>query len=267
MPYFRMLTVAVLALSACGGWAQNTGEQWRAVADGHKAKVVLAELVVKQKMSMTGDASEESESKVTATGTVISSEGLTVVSLTAADPTSLFTRMMPPGMDGMAMSSEVTDAKLIIEPGKELPAEVILRDPDLDLAFIRPKTKPETPLPFVDLSKAATPQLLDEIVVIDRAGKVANRELFVTLVRISSVVPKPRLFYMADNSAGGFGTGLGAPAFDAAGNLVGIFVLRAIASADAGFGGGMNQMQDNMAGILVPAAQIAEGASQAPPFE
>jgi hypothetical protein len=63
--------------------------------------------------------------------------------------------------------------------------------------------------------------------------------------------------------------GLGAPAFSLDGKVVGVFVLRAIASSDPGsmMGGMMNSMQDNLAGILLPAAQIVEGASQAPPFE
>lgn len=263
-------SVALLALAPVA-YADEVGDKARAVFEAQKAAVVTVELVLKEKMSMFGDASNESESKYTVTGTIISPDGLTVVSLTSTEPSSLFSKMMPSGMgEDMDVSSEVTDVKLVLEPGREIESTVLLRDRDLDLAFVRPKTKPESPLPFVNLAEATQPQILDEVLVIDRAGKVANREHFVGLSRISSVVPKPRLFYLCAATAGGFSMGLGAPAFDLEGKPIGIFVLRAIASSDHGGGmmsGMMSSMQDNLAGILLPAAQIAEGASQAPGFE
>lgn len=251
-------------------WADDAGDKAREIFNAHKAAVVTVELVIKEKMSMSGDSSNEMESKITATGTVISPEGLTVVSLTSTEPSSLIEKMMPGGTDDMQVSSEVTDTKLIFAEGKELPANILLRDPDLDLAYLRPKTKPEEALPFVDLAQPSQPQILQELLIIDRAGKVANREYFAGLSRVASVVQKPRLFYLCDATAGGFSMGLGAPAFDLEGKVVGVFVLRAIASSDQGggmMGGMMNSMQDNLSGILLPAAQIAEGASQAPPFE
>ena len=266
---YRMLSLltgcALLAAATAG--ADETGDRARAVFESHKGAVVMVELVLKEKFSMFGDATNESESKVTVTGTIISPDGLTVLSLTATEPNSLYAKM---GMsEDMDISSEVADVKIVVEPGKELPSSILLRDRDLDLAFARPKAKPESPLPFVDLANAAQPSLLDQVLIIDRAGKVANREHFVGLSRIASVVPKPRLFYLCDATAGGFSMGLGAPAFDLEGKAVGVFVLRAISVTEPGgmMGGMMNSMQDNLAGILLPAAQIAEGAAQAPPFE
>lgn len=265
----RLFAVAITATAASLSHADEAADKGRAIFESQKAAVVTVEVVIKEKMSMAGDSSNEQESKITATGTIISPEGLTVLSLTATEPSALWSKMMPSGMEDMQMSSEVTDVKLIVEPGKELSSVVLLRDRDLDLAYVRPKTKPEAPLPFVDLALASQPQVLDEVVIIDRAGKVANREHFVGLSRVASVVSKPRLFYLCGASAGGFSMGLGAPAFSLDGKVVGVFVLRAIASSDPGsmMGGMMNSMQDNLAGILLPAAQIVEGASQAPPFE
>ncbi len=178
----RVATSVALLLLTCAATADETGDKARAVFDAQKAAVVTVELVLKEKMSMFGDASNESESKLTVTGTIISADGLTVVSLTSTEPASLFSKMMPSGMDDdMDVSSEVTDVKLVLEPGKELDSTVLLRDRDLDLAFIRPKTKPEEPLPFVNLADSSQPKILDEVLVIDRAGKVANREHFVGL--------------------------------------------------------------------------------------
>jgi hypothetical protein len=264
--YLRQFIAASALLAAGFAHADETGDKARTIFEAQKSAVVTVEMVIKEKMSMEGGAANEMESKVTATGTIISPDGLTVMSLTSSEPSSLFSKMMPEGMDGMQVSSEVTDVKLVVAPGKEVPATILLRDRDLDLAFARPKEKPAEPLPFVDLAQGAQPQILDELVIIDRAGKVANREHYVGLSRIASVVSKPRLFYLCDGSSGGSSMGLGAPAFNMEGNVVGIFVLRAIASTDGGMGGMMGQ-QDNLAGILLPAKQIAEGVAQAPPFE
>jgi len=263
-----LMATAVLAVPVVAH-ADESADKGRAIYESQKAAVVTVELVIKEKMSMAGDSSNEQESKITATGTIISPDGLTVLSLTSTEPSALWSKMMPSGMDDMQISSEVTDVKLIVEPGKEIPSTVLLRDRDLDLAYVRPKSKPESPLPYIDLAQSAQPQVLDEVLVIDRAGKVANREHYVGLSRVSSVVYKPRLFYLCGATAGGFSMGLGAPAFSLDGKVVGVFVLRAISSGDAGgmMGGMMNSMQDNLAGILLPAAQILEGASQAPPFE
>ena len=54
------------------------------------------------------------------------------------------------------------------------------------------------------------------------------------------------------------------PAFTLDGNIVGIFVMRVIKST--GGGGGMGG-DPNMTSIVLPAADIAEGAKQAPGFD
>jgi len=240
--------------------------QARAVFAANKAAVVTVELVIKEKMSMFGEASNESESKVSGTGTVISADGLTVMSLTSTDPNSMFANMMPSGMEEeFDMDSEVTDVKILLEDGTELPSEILLRDRDLDLAFVRPKEVPAAALAFVDLTAAAEVDILDAVVVIDRTGKVANRAHSVTVSRVSSLVSKPRRFYLTDYAQPS--GGLGAPGFTPEGKLIGVFMLRMIRSTDqgggfmSGLGGGM---QDSMAIILLPAAEVLEGASQAP---
>jgi len=254
----------VVAPAALGESADLIG-QARAVFASQKAAVVTVELVIKEKMSMFGEASNESESKVSGTGTVISADGLTVMSLTSTDPNSMFANMMPSGMEEeFDMDSEVTDVKIVLEDGTELPSEIVLRDRDLDLAFVRPKEAPVSPLAFVDLAAAVDVDVLDAVVVIDRTGKVANRAHSVTVSRVSSLVSKPRRFYLTDYAQPS--GGLGAPGFTPEGKLIGVFMLRMIRSTDqggfmSGLGGGM---QDSMAIILLPAAEVLEGASQAP---
>jgi hypothetical protein len=149
-----------------------------------------------------------------------------------------------------------------LEDGSELPAEVVLRDKDLDLAFIRPKTKPASSMPALDLTQSGQAQVLDQVVALNRLGQAASRAYAASLERISAIVQRPRLFYVPDSTV--TATGVGCPAFTLDGKLLGIFVLRTTkAQAGGGFMSMLNFQQDNFAGIIVPAADILKAAKQA----
>jgi hypothetical protein len=76
--------------------------------------------------------------------------------------------------------------------------------------------------------------------------------------RISAVIQKPRTFYIPDS--GMTATTLGSPAFALDGNVVGMFVMRAISAK----GGGSRNYRDSMTSIILPAEDILKGAKQAP---
>jgi S1-C subfamily serine protease len=200
---------------------------------------------------------------------MIDPTGLTVVSLSSIDPMGAFQGMMGGfGGDGgedegfkLKMESEVTDVKLLSSDGAEFPAEIVLRDKDLDLAFLRPKSKPAQPQPTVDLSASAQVDVLDEVIAINRLGRVAGRTYAVAIERISAVVKRPRLFYVP--GGGATSSGLGSPAFTPDGRLVGIFVMRS--SKSGGDPLGMLSAQGlGMTIILLPAEDIRKTAAQAP---
>jgi len=253
--------------------AQDLAAKGRAVFTKHQASVVTVLLVVKSKMGIAGLAGlggDARESKEEVTGTVIDPSGLTAVALSSTDPTGLLQNMMNSlgsfGGDGeesfkLKMDSEVADVKLLSHDGAELPAEIVLRDKDLDLAFIRPKTKPATPLPALDLSNSAKVDVMDEIIAINRLGKVAGRAHAAAVERINAVVKKPRLFYVPGGNA--TMTGLGCPAFTPDGKVVGLFVMRSLKS---GGGGGMSlfSMQGGITSIILPAEDVKKVAAQAP---
>src|SRR5258706_9433898 len=181
----------------------------REIFKKYQATVITVQLVVKSKMGFAGLGGDSRESKQEVTGTVIDPSGLTAVSLSSTDPTSLLQGFMGSlSGDGeeslkFKMDSELSDVKLLGNDGTEIPAEIVLRDKDLDLAFIRPKAKPATPFAALDLSKSAKVDVFDEIITINRLGKVAGRAYAASVERISAVVQKTRLFYVPgnDNSA------------------------------------------------------------------
>jgi hypothetical protein len=200
------------------------------------------------KFSMPGLGAQANESKQDITGTVVDPSGLVVLALSSCEPADMLQNMMAAlggggGDDDVAklkMDIELSDVKILLDSGTELPAEVVLRDRDLDLAFIRPKAKPATPMIAVDLSKSARADVLDHVVTLNRLGSPAGRAYAVSVERISAVVQKPRVFYIPATSMGS--TALGSPAFSLDGNLLGVFVMRSIRSRGGGGGGGFSAM-------------------------
>ncbi len=260
-----MSGAVLLTLAAISVQAEDLAEKARAVFKQNQHVVVTVELVIKTKFSMSGMPGQAREVPQDATGTVIDPSGLTVLSLSTTDPAQLMQSMMAgadeEGESRFKVESELSDLKILLDDGTELPAEVVLRDKDLDLAFIRPKSKPATPMAALDLTQAGKAEVLDEVVALNRLGNAAGRAYAAAMERISAIVQKPRLFYIPETSM--TTTALGAPAFTMDGKPLGIFVVRSIKSRGGGMG--MFSMQaENVTGIIIPVADIAKAAKQVP---
>lgn len=244
--------------------ADELADKGREIFKNNQRAVVTVQVVMKTKYSMGGMGAQDNESKQDLTGTVVDPSGLTVLALSSTDPGSMLQNMMA-GMSGedakFKLETELADVKILLEDGTELPAEVVLRDKDLDLAFIRPKAKPAAPMTAIDLAKSASAQVLDQVVTLNRLGKAAGRAYAVSVERITAVVQKPRMFYIPDS--GMTSTTLGSPAFMPDGKVLGVFVMRSINSG----GGGMNMFNfqpEGLTAIILPAGDIVKAAKQAP---
>jgi len=260
------LLVCALGLTAISTRADEVAEKGRAIFKQHEHSVVTVEIVIKSKLSMGGMGAQANESRQDVTGTVMDPSGLTVVSLMSIDPEQMMQSVLG-GMGGdeskFKMETELSDVKILLQDGSELPAEVVLRDRDLDLAFIRPKTKPASPLPPVDMAQSGKAQVLDQVIAVNRLGTAAARAYSATVERIAAVVERPRLFYVPETSL--TSTALGSPAFTLDGKFLGLFVVRAVKSAGGGSLMAMASQQNNLTGIIVPADDILKAAKQVPP--
>ena len=255
---FSAILLAGLATFAA---ADEVADAGRAILEKNKDAVVTVKLVVKQQFSMPGRGSRDNEQKSEATGTVIGPDGLTVLSLSEADPSAMMQALMG-GMGAdldFKIETEIEDVKILMTDGTEIPAEMILRDKDLDLAFVRPREKPSEPMTWVDFSDSGTAEVLDQVITLNRLGQVAARAHSASVERIEAVVKRPRTFYIPGKDP--TNTGLGSPAFTLDGKVIGIFVMRAV-KATSGAG-----MQGATAAIVIPAEDILEAAEQVPPFE
>ena len=253
--------ICVLGLLLClplASRADELAEKGRDVFKKNQRAVVTVQLVQKVTYSASGRAGESQEAKQDITGTVVDPSGLTVLALSSTDPTEMYRRMYG---DRFKVEIEVSDVKILMDEGAEIPAEIVVRDKDLDLAFIRPKAKPASPMAAADLSKSAPVQVLDSVVTLNRLGRAAGRAYSASVEHISAVVQKPRTFYIPDSAM--TATSSGSPAFALDGNIVGVFVMRALSAG--GSGGTMNNSRpDNVTSIILPAEDILKAAKQAP---
>ncbi|MGD0057838.1 MAG: serine protease [Verrucomicrobiia bacterium] len=249
--------------------ADDLAKSGRDILAKSQGAVVTVKLAIKQSVSM-GGRENKSESKTETTGTVVDPSGLTVVSLATTDPSSTVKDAYAHAiaarggdMSQFKFDSELNDVKIVLADGTEIPADVVLRDKDLDLAYLRPSDKPAKPLACIDLTKDAKARILDEVIVINRLSQAANRAPAVSIGRIEGIIDKPRTFYLLGQSMWAYS--LGAPVFALDGKLVGIVLLRSAKTQtdqDSGFiFSNLNQW--GMMPVILPASDIVDGAKQA----
>ena len=258
------LMILALGFALMGFTAQRARadirEVGRDLAENFGDAVISAEIVVSM-----GDDTAGSEQRIEAVGTVIGPDGLTVFSLSAIDPESLMSSMGPAmGMLGNSQTRE-KDIKLRIGRRTEISAAVVLRDRDLNMAFVRPIEKPEEPMTYLDLSQAADAQMLDQIVILSRMGKAANREIGLATGEIQTIIERPRKFFVPKHHL----NGLGVPVFNEEGGLLGISLIRTTRGGFEGIMGGAmtlngSQMLGGILPIILPASDVLEIAATAP---
>jgi S1-C subfamily serine protease len=251
----RLHLIALAAgLLATGSHADELADKGRDIFNKNEHAVVTVQAVIKTTNPANTRSTGPTESKQELTGTVIDPSGLTVLALSSVDPAEFYHRLS----DDVKMETQVNDLKILLDDGTEIPAEVVLRDQDLDLAFIRPKSKLSTPMAAVDLSKATPAKMLEPVIALNRLNRAAGRAYAASIERIVAVIQKPRTFYIPGSTSSS--ASLGSPAFALDGNVVGVFVMRGVGGGDTA---SRNSMRENMSVILVPAADILKGAKQA----
>ena len=96
----------------------------------------------------------------------------------------------------------------------------MLRDQDLDLAFIRPAEPLTSAVTAID-GPSAKPLLLDLMLIIQRTSEATGWSTSAAFGSVQLIIEKPRTYYQLAGPAP-----LGAPVFDTAGRFVGVTVMR-----------------------------------------
>ena len=247
------LLAAVLAIGSCAILrADEIAESARKIVDANKDAIVTIEMVIEMKMSYENQ-SEKRQSKSSGTGVVVDPSGLVVTSLTALNPAD---RDLS-GDESVQMSTRIIDAKLRMSDGTEVPMDVVLRDRDLDMLFLKPKKPADQPFKCVNLAQGSAPQVLDTTLTMTRLGQIANRSISASMDRVSAVVTKPRLCYVLSGISG---YSLGSPVFTLDGNIVGVTFVRTNPNKD---NDSMSARTDRVIPVALPCSTIQSAAAQA----
>lgn len=213
--------------------------------------------------AMFGGGDQESESEVN--GVLIDAKGLVLCSNTQlAGFVGMMKQFMGPM--GAQMSATPTDIKVLVgddSEGKE--AEIIARDTELDLAWVRIKTPGEHPFPFVDFSQSGSAKVGEEVYALRRMGKYFARTTVAGEGRIAGTTVKPRELMVP---SGTVGASYGMPVFNTEGKPIGVVVMQVPESEGSDANpmallGRMSGMQDMMNGFILPAAQVVKATKRA----
>ena len=261
--------ILLIFMAATTAHAADEGEAARAILGKSGDAVISVKATVKVRVIVGGSEQMKEENEVETLATVIDPSGLAVLSCSSIDPTRLYSGLLKklkssgegPQVD---IKSDIAGLTMVMSDGQEVPAKVIMRDSDLDVAFIRPAEKLTKPAAAIDISLESKPNVTDTVLVLGRLDKAEGRSPSVSLNRIEAIIALPRKVYVADSDK--LLSRLGAPVFSLDGKLVGISLLRITKAADKSrmgslLSGGMNSL--GIMPVVLPAGDVSVVAKQA----
>jgi len=175
-----------------------------------------------------------SESKEEAMATVIDPCGLAVTALST--------------LNGGSRKLQTSGVQMRLSDGTEIPARIVLKDEDLDLAYLAPETalskEDAVKIAVLVLTDAATKvEPADQCFFLLQLGKRLNYAPSIVVARIITRIATPRLVYAASVAH------MGCPAFNGQGQLIGFYAQL--------------KMGEGRAPVILPAAQIVRNVAQA----
>lgn len=256
LPLIRLALFGLAAIMPATAADGPLRDKALALAEAHRDSVVFLSAVVEMEVTLGEDGpTKKEERKLEILGTVIGKDGLIAAPLSTLDVASNVdgrTVNSPRGTVKLSAKGTTKEVKILMRDGSEMPAKVVSKDPDLDLAFIRPENSGDGgKLNAIDISNHAPLALLDDVILLGRLGKELNREPVVHTTEIISIISKPRTFGKIGSQA------LGTPVFNRDGKFVGITVNRFSAKSDT------ESQAPSAASVILPAEDLIESAAQA----
>lgn len=208
-------------------WAKKPDSTWRKLLREHADCVTWVSVTVRVELSAGGRSMPPQEQKLEALGTIIAEDGLTVLSLNKVDPTAnILSRIRSPGA---SVNVNYTEVMILMQDGTEVPAKLLLKDSDLDLAFVLPIEERKNEfkdIVFSRVPKQASeddlPIILDEVVSIGKLRKTLYRQSTLRRGWVNAVIEKPRTYFVIEN------TSPGTPVFNSMGNWLGVVVYKMV---------------------------------------
>src|SRR5215471_16656447 len=223
-----IIAIAALSLAAVAQLPAKDMTGAKKIFTEKQDAVIWLTAVAKISVSASGGGDEmpdipDEEVKVMALGTIVSPDGLVVTMLSELDSAAGVKNKVVDTENGsvkLNATSVIKELKAVMPDGTEVPAELVMKDVNLDLAVVRIKTssKEANGMTFhaVDLKDSTDAHILDQVVTIQRMPEIFNRVPAVTPGYVGMITKKPRVFVRASGMTGG------CPTFNMDGKLIGI---------------------------------------------
>lgn len=250
--YRLTMPAVLLAVTAAAGFSTARGDDEidrAAFVAARSPSLVTVKFVMKIKM---GGNDREQEGEVTAV--MIDPKGIVLCSNTQLGGISAMMRRM------MQSDIRVTPSELKVLIGDDtegIDAELVARDSELDLAWVRIKDPGDKTFDAVDLADSETAKIGQRIMTVRRMSRFFARTIVLGEGRVAGIAKKPRELYIPD---GNVGAALGLPIYAANGKILGVTIIQMPDSADMG---GPSRFQDAAALVILPAADVAKATKRA----
>ena len=260
---FQKMIVACAALALTGGNVlaqaddQQTIDAARKTQKTYEKAIITLATVIKIEAKGAEIPGLDQEHKTQCVAAIIDPSGLVVTSLTNLAPKI---RLSRGGRSAIELECQVQEVKYRLTDGTEVPARIVLKDEDLDLAFLAPlkpldkATKAKmSVLPLGDAKTA--PDVLDPAIVIGRTGDELNYISTLNVGRIVAILSTPRTCYLGNMG------GLGLPVFDRQGKVMGM-ICRCV-KAEGGDSSVTSKSSALISQLILPVADIVKLVPQA----
>lgn len=261
--------LALLTLATPAAAAEPGADAFRDVLARRAPAVVTVRYVLRIELGgamggAMGGEGQESEGEVS--GVVVDPGGLVLCSNTLLGGfAELLGRLMGAGSD-FEINATPDDIEVLIGDSTEgLPARLVARDSDLDLAWVQIDDPPEG-LAAIDLGAGVPAKIGEPFVAVRRMDKVFARAPALIEGRIGGETTKPRRLWVP--AASPFG-GHGLPVFNADGALLGITVMQFPSAGDTGGAGPMAslmqsaRLEEVLSAVILPAGEVERATALA----
>jgi len=248
MRIISILSLLTFCFSFIEAKKKTTESIWRNLLKDNANCVTWVSVTAKVEISAGGRSMPPQEHKLEALGTIIADDGLTVLSLNRVDPTAnILSRLRS---SSASVNVNYTEVIILMQDGTEVPARLLLKDTDLDLAYVLPIKNKHSEHEDIIFSKVPqqakenrTPIILDEVVSIGKLRQTLYRQSTLRRGSVNAVINKPRQYYVIENTIPG------TPVFDKNGKWLGVVVYKMVGSSPSEI-------------VTLPAADILEIAEQ-----
>ena len=235
---------------------------FKTISNKYSEGVVTVKFILSVSMG-GGMAGMDQESETEMTCVMATADGLVLCS---NNQLTGFTAMLNQftGGSGVSISAKPKELKVILgSTEKTFDAEIVTKDSDLDLVWIKIKNTENIKFKYIDFNTAKVAEVGDKLLIMRRLGNYFGREITINENRVGGITSKPRTLYIPafTSMPGG-----GLPVFSSSGDIIGLMITQlpeSDGSQPSLMGMMVGNLQDGMSGLILPAAEVIRATKRA----